>query len=723
MQIWRAGKGRPVTFALLAAFAVLLNFPDLQPFKSVRLALFDEYQSFLPRQLQSQPVVVVEIDDATLDALGQWPWPRNYFAALIDAIAALKPAAVGLDIIMPEPDHASPQAIAESRPDLPDSVRNILSGAASNDHLLAESFAGAPVVLGADGFPYHMSSTLYALQHVRVIKTQGNNPLPWLNSYPYVLASLPEFQVAARGQALLNGDPENGIVRRVGLLSGLNGKITPGFALEMLRVAHAVPNIVVVAGAHGIEAAQVGARRIPLQENGEAWVHYDKPSRLRYISALSVLKNEVPAELIRGKMVLVGLTGVGLQDVISTPLGDRRPGVEVHAQLIESFEDNHFLIRPWWLHWVELAMLIGGGSLLIWSVPNILLRSEVRRAAKRTTEHQSSERRADSSRERREQNRASGIKPKLAAVLFILLAAILFGSGIALFNWTGLLFDAASLFIALGIILGSLLLSVFVESDHQRKKTELVLQNQHIKAAKIAGELERLRRFFSPAVADQLLSVSSEELYRPHHREIVVLFLDLRGYTAFTHKHGADEVMRILGEFHAAMGELIAVFDATLERFAGDGIMIFFNDPVEIPDPAVKAVKMALEMQERFRELNKIWEQRGYSLALGIGIAQGVATIGAIGFEGRRDYAAIGNVTNLAARLCSKAGPGQILVSSVVAGNIGEAVRLQQVGDLVLKGFPEPVRCFEILPVQDLRVEQGHSIAQHGVDTSFGFLS
>lgn len=223
--------------------------------------------------------------------------------------------------------------------------------------------------------------------------------------------------------------------------------------------------------------------------------------------------------------------------------------------------------------------------------------------------------------------------------------------------------------------------------------------------------LERLRRFFSPAVADQLLSATSEELYRPHQREIVVLFLDLRGYTAFTQKHGADEVMRILGEFHAAMGELIAIYEATLERFAGDGIMIFFNDPVEIADPAAKAARMALQMQDRFRELNTVWEQRGYSLALGIGIAQGVATIGAIGFEGRRDYAAIGNVTNLAARLCAEADAGQILVSSVMAGNIEEAAQLKTIDDLVLKGFPEPVKCFEISPLKDHHVEHKYSLA------------
>ena len=208
--------------------------------------------------------------------------------------------------------------------------------------------------------------------------------------------------------------------------------------------------------------------------------------------------------------------------------------------------------------------------------------------------------------------------------------------------------------------------------------------------------LERLRRFFSPAVADKLLSATTQELYQPRHREIVVLFLDLRGYTAFTVTYGADEVMRILGEFHAAMGKLVIDHEATLERFAGDSMMIFFNDPVEVSDPAKKAVVMAMQMQEEFSRLNDIWRQRGYSLAMGIGIAQGMATIGAIGFEGRRDYAAIGNVTNLAARLCAEAHAGQILLSSVVASHVEHLVPVKNIGALSLKGFSEPVPCFEI---------------------------
>lgn len=278
------------------------------------------------------------------------------------------------------------------------------------------------------------------------------------------------------------------------------------------------------------------------------------------------------------------------------------------------------------------------------------------------------------------------LKKRNAAATFYLSGSVagLVGSSITAFTVMGLLPYSFWAFRAVdfGMLLDAIMLSLALSARLEQGR-----------------RLERLRRFFSPAVADQLLSATSEELYRPHHREIVVLFLDLRGYTAFTQKYGAEEVMRILSEFHAAMGELIASYEATLERFAGDGMMIFLNDPVEIPDPAVKAAIMALEMQARFKELNKVWQQRNYSLSMGIGIAQGMATIGAIGFEGRRDYAAIGNVTNLAARLCAEAGAGQILISSVVAGNIEKSLPVASTGELVLKGFSEPVNCYEVAPL------------------------
>jgi adenylate cyclase len=234
----------------------------------------------------------------------------------------------------------------------------------------------------------------------------------------------------------------------------------------------------------------------------------------------------------------------------------------------------------------------------------------------------------------------------------------------------------------------------------RRQAQELEELNRSLaqRVAEGVAEVERfsrLRRFFSPAVADMLLTGDAEDPLKTHRREIVVVFLDLRGYTSFTEEYGADEVMRVLGEFHAAMGELIMASGATLERFAGDGMMIFFNDPIEMPEPAAASVHMALAMQRRFAELQTLWQARGYTLAMGIGIAQGVATIGAIGFEGRRDYGAIGSVTNLAARLCGEARGGQILVSRQAAESARALVSLQAAGEVRLKGFATPVEVFE----------------------------
>ena len=214
------------------------------------------------------------------------------------------------------------------------------------------------------------------------------------------------------------------------------------------------------------------------------------------------------------------------------------------------------------------------------------------------------------------------------------------------------------------------------------------------------NRLGRLTRFFSPSVAELILSGAADDPLRHHRREIAVVFLDLRGFTAFTETADPEEVMGLLGEYHAAMGELIMAHDGTLERFAGDGMMVFFNDPVAIDNPAAAAVAMALAMQRRFALLEQDWRRRGYGLEMGIGVAQGYATIGAIGFEGRRDYGAIGTVTNLAARLCDRAAGGQVLVSQRVLGHVAEQVSAQPVGELTLKGFSRPVSAFSIASPQ-----------------------
>jgi adenylate cyclase len=209
--------------------------------------------------------------------------------------------------------------------------------------------------------------------------------------------------------------------------------------------------------------------------------------------------------------------------------------------------------------------------------------------------------------------------------------------------------------------------------------------------------LERLKRFFSPQLAELIVSGGADDPLRTHRREITVVFLDLRGFTAFAEVSEPEEVMSVLREYHAEMGKLILEHGGTLERFAGDGMMIFFNDPVPVPNPAERAIRMALAMRERVGELTIRWRSFGYELGFGVGIAHGYATIGGIGFEGRLDYGAIGTVANLASRLCDEAKPGQILVSQRVLGMLGELVQVEFVGDLNLKGFHHAMSAHNIL--------------------------
>jgi adenylate cyclase len=228
---------------------------------------------------------------------------------------------------------------------------------------------------------------------------------------------------------------------------------------------------------------------------------------------------------------------------------------------------------------------------------------------------------------------------------------------------------------------------------------------------RIRDELERtarLKRFFSPQLAD-LLSAGDESLLASHRREITVVFCDLRGFTAFAEAADPEEVMQLLNEYHAAIGPLVFLHEGTLERFTGDGLMVFFNDPVPCPDPAARAVRMTVAMRDAVQPLLDGWRRRGYALGFGAGIATGFATIGRIGFEGRLDYAAIGTVSNLSARLCQEARDGQILVSQQVHAEIEALVDATSVGPVPLRGFARPVVVFD---VRRLRAEPGPPATQ-----------
>ena len=207
----------------------------------------------------------------------------------------------------------------------------------------------------------------------------------------------------------------------------------------------------------------------------------------------------------------------------------------------------------------------------------------------------------------------------------------------------------------------------------------------------------RLKRFFSPQLSELIVSSGDDSILESHRREIAVVFCDLRGFTAFSERHEPEEVMTVLREFHETVGPMIFRFEGTLERFAGDGLMVFFNDPVPCPDPSMRAVKMSLAVREDMGELRKKWQKRGHHLGMGMGIAQGFATLGRIGFEGRFDYAAIGTVTNLAARLSDEARNRQILINQRVYAEVGGLVEVELMGELSLKGLHDPVTVYNVL--------------------------
>lgn len=461
------GRGRPVALLLLAAFLVALQFPRHSPFHIAQQALFDRYQRVFPRAIESRPVIVVDIDEASLKRHGQWPWPRTTLAALIDGINAQQPLAIGLDIYMPEADQTSPENVASRLPAEFAELARKLRALPDHDTILATSIRRAPVVLGAAGFDFQTLSTSSGLRSFP-ITVSGTDPLPFLRGYRWVLASRPHLQAAASGQALLSVDLDDGIVRRIPLVMAVNQQVVGSLAVEMFRVATGEPSARLLTDARGVAAVQVADLTIPTQENGEIWLHYAEPSADRHVSASAVLDGSLPKDFLRDKLVLVGLTATGLNDMRITPLGDHVPGIDIQAQVIEAAFDGRFLLRPSWLVQIESLLLLAGGAFLVWAVPTL--------------------------------------RARLATLLASLMFVVLFGAGFALFRVSGLLFDAASIFASLNVVFVSLLGSQFIEADRERRLAELALRREREAAARMAGELAAARRIQLGSLprADQL---------------------------------------------------------------------------------------------------------------------------------------------------------------------------------------------------------------------------
>ncbi|CAG9257107.1 CHASE2 domain-containing protein [Paraburkholderia unamae] len=432
---WPGNVARP-------AFLETLNelLPDT--FGSARQLLFDHYQRRFPRIPATQPVTIVEIDDRTLEAVGQWPWPRNRLAHLVDAIAAARPLAIGLDIYMPEPDQTSPGMVADNLPDAEAALATQLRALPSHERILATSLRAAPSILGAAAFDHATSTTRTDMLSAPVL-VHGGGALDNVRRFQYVLASLPELQGAAHGQAMLNVAQEQGTVRRIPLVLGLGDKIVPSLPIEMLRVATDSPAIEVFAKPSGVQAVGVADVRVPTQPDGDIWLHFASIAQTqhRYVSASDVLLGKVDPARMRNKLVLVGLTGTGLTDMRTTALGELVPGIEIQAQVIETIFEGRFLRRPAWLIWAETGFIMSFGLLLIWYVP----RTDSRLAVFMRT------------------------VPKASTIVGLALNLLTLAVCFAVFQYFGFLVDAASIFIILSAVMGSFFTISIMETDKPDK--------------------------------------------------------------------------------------------------------------------------------------------------------------------------------------------------------------------------------------------------------------
>lgn len=459
----RFGRGRPLALVFLTGFSFFLLFQTHSPLRMFKHGLFDVYQSTLPRERLSAPATIIGIDEESLRLFGQWPWPRTRLAALIDRLAAYQPAVTVLDIIMPEPDSASPARLAEILPGIDPDFKKRLAAMPDNDQVLAAAFSRTPTVIGAAGL-YEPTATSSTTLRTAPFLTQGEHPGPFIKRYRAVLKSLPVLEQAAAGQALVSADLEKGVVRRLPLIAAVGETLVPSLSLEALRVAFGLPAIGVRVDSFGIDRLFLGDLIIPTQENGEVWVHFTPFLPERYVSAADLFKGRVNPDLIRQKIVLVGLTGLGLLDYHTTPLGERIPGIEVHAQILENIFEQRFLRRSGWVPAAELALFLACGFFFMVLAPYW--------------------------------------KPRRSILFAVTVIGLMLLTGFGLYSFTRLLFDAATLSIGLGSVYACLLGSTLIEADREKRVLQQTLQLERESAARIAGELEAAQRIQMGSLPD-----------------------------------------------------------------------------------------------------------------------------------------------------------------------------------------------------------------------------
>jgi adenylate cyclase len=633
--------------AILLVAALWLRWEDGALVQRLRLLVFDSYQALEPRDFrpaagQPAPVRIVDIDEASLAAIGQWPWSRIVLADLVVQLQQLGVAAIGFDIIMAEPDRTSPENMIALWRRFPgtEAIAAQIRALPDPDKVLADAAAGVPSVVG---YAFTDRPNEVALAPPAGFASAGDDPLRFVAHYGGATPGLPTLERGFAGRGFVNFEPElDGIIRRVPLLAGYRDALYPSFAAEVLRVAQGAGNYTVRASgasgeesfgtATGIVAVKIGAAIVETDATG-ALILYDSGTRPeRFVSALEVLNGTADQALLAGHIVLVGSTAAALRDIRATPLAPNMAGVEVQAQLLEQMIQGQFLHRPDWANGMELVYLALIGVLLIVAI--------------------------------RQTGAAAG------AAIALAIAVISAALSWAAFHHARWLVDPISpLIAALAVyIVGSLL--GYLRTETERRQNRLVLG-----------------QYLPPRLVERYARDMGALRLGGETRELTILFADIRGFTAIAERMAPEALTRLINEFLTPMTRIVQEeTGGTIDKYIGDAIMAFWNAPDDDPDHARHALDAALAMRAELERLNARWLEEAEAaggtfepLRIGIGINTGRCTVGNFGSDQRFDYSALGDAVNLASRL---EGLSRLYGVDVV---VGEATARAAAGHALLR--------------------------------------
>ncbi|MEW9804810.1 CHASE2 domain-containing protein [Mesorhizobium sp. ZMM04-5] len=667
MRLFQSAGSMGIALARLAGLALLLLFLGLRVadplvVSSIRNQGFDILQRLHPRPAAAQPIAIVDIDEKSLELVGQWPWPRTEVARLIDRLTAMGAVVIGFDVVFAEPDRLSPDRVAEDNPDLPETARTDLLKLPSNETVLANAIARSRVVVGETSVRVDDETLAGGDRPIPDVPyaALGGDATPYLLKFPRLVQNLPVISDAAAGRGLFTVEPDpDGIFRRIPLVMMVQDHMRLALSAEMLRIATGGQAFATRAGDAGIEGIVVGGVFVPTDGNGRVWPWFNASSRDRYVSAGAVMSGEAPAERIAGHLVVIGTSAVGLEDFRATPVANFMPGVEIHAQIIENILTQQFLQRPAYAIGMELLVTFVVGAFIVWLVPRI-----------------------------------GAFYSFFAAVSVLgLVAAGVYWAFLA----DRMLIDATFPGGALAAVFMVMATANYMREERQRRQ---------IRSA--------FGQYLSPTLVDRLADHPEQLVLGGETRELTLLFTDVRGFTTISESFKANPqgLTRLMNRFLTALSGAILDRDGTIDKYMGDAIMAFWNAPVDLPDHPMRACRAGLDMVRRVEELNSQRRQEVerdpgepfHEIRIGVGINSGPCVVGNMGSDMRFDYTALGDTVNLASRLEGQSKPYgvSIVLGDATAAAVADTLALIEIDLLRVKGKNEPERIHSLLGVEDM---------------------